>query len=104
MGQAGETTSENGNSLAGPGRRRLGLESHRPGRAWARDLKISPAGPGAGCARRRRLGPARSNLRESAPPAKTVGLKILDFLEFVIKFGNTTKRDISAVFVRNRMS
>ena len=32
-GQAGQTTSEIGNSLAGPGRRFVGLESHRPGRA-----------------------------------------------------------------------
>ena len=47
-GQAGQTTSEIGNALAGPDRRRVGLESHTPGRAWARDLKISPAGPGAG--------------------------------------------------------
>ena len=58
MGQAGQTTSEIGNSLAGPGRRRVGLEFHRPGRAWARDLKISPAGRGAGWARRGRPGPA----------------------------------------------
>ena len=53
-------------------------------------LKISPAGPGAGWARRRRLGPARPPLRELAPPAKTVGFEILDFLEF----DNITKRDI----------
>ena len=39
-------------------------------------LKISPAGPGAGWARRRRLGPARPRLRELAPPAKTVGFEI----------------------------
>ena len=32
-------TSEIGNSLAGPGRRRVGLESHRPGRARARDFE-----------------------------------------------------------------
>ena len=38
-GQAGQTTSEIGNSLAGPGRRRVGLEYHRPGRAWARDFE-----------------------------------------------------------------
>ena len=47
---------------AGPTSR--GLESHRPRRAWARDLKISPAGPGAGWARRGRPGPARPHLRE----------------------------------------
>ena len=76
-GQAGQTTSEIGNSLAGPGRRRVGLESHRPGRAWARDLKISRAGPGAGWAGRGRPGPARSDLRELAPPAKTVGFAII---------------------------
>ena len=51
-GRAAQTTSETGNSRAGPGRRRVGLKSHRPGRAWPRDLKISPlgraqAGPGA---------------------------------------------------------
>ena len=31
--QAGQTNSDIGNSLAGPGRRRVGLGSHRPGRA-----------------------------------------------------------------------
>ena len=42
-------------------------------------LKISPAGPVAGWARRRRLGPARPDLRELSPPAKTVGFEILFF-------------------------
>ena len=67
-------------------------------------LKISPAGPGAGWARRRRLGPARSHLRELAPPAKTVGFEILDFLQFENITKRDIKRDISAVFVRNGMS
>ena len=68
--------------MAGPGRRRVGLEYHRPGRAWARDLKIAPAGPGAGWARRGRPGPARPHLRGLALPAKTVGFETLDFLQF----------------------
>ena len=54
------------------------------------NLKISPAGPGAGWARRRRLGPAPPHLRELAPPAKTVGFEILDFSELE----NVTRRDI----------
>ena len=75
-GQAGQTTREIGNSLAGSGRRRVGLKSHRPSRAWARDLKISRAGPGAGWAGRGRPRPARPHLRELAPPAKNVGFEI----------------------------
>ena len=59
-------------------------------------LKISPAGPGAGWARRRRLGPARPHLRELAPPAKTVGFEILDVLEFENIAKRDIKRDISA--------
>ena len=48
-------------------------------------LKISWTGPGAGWARRRRLGPARPHLRELIdPPAKIVGFEILDFLEMKI--------------------
>ena len=57
-GQAGQTTSEIGNSLAGPGRRRVGLESHRPGRAWARDIENPNRWAGLGQAR-------------SAPPGST---------------------------------
>ena len=64
-------------------------------------LKISPAGPGAGWARCRRLGPARPHLRELAPPAITVGFEILDFLEFEITTKRDLKRDTSALFVRN---
>ena len=82
-GQAGQTTSEIGNSLAGPGRRRVGLESHRPGRAWARDFENITRWAGRGL-QRRRLGPARPHLRELAPPAKTVGFEILDFFNLKI--------------------
>ena len=70
-GQAGQTTSEIGSSLAGPGRRRVGLESHRPGRAWARDLEniTRRAGRGVGQAPSARpgstplprVGPTRKN-------------------------------------------
>ena len=67
-------------------------------------LKISPAGPGAGWARRRRRGPARPHLRVLAPPAKTVGFEIMDFLEFENITKRDIKRDISAIFVRNGMS
>ena len=74
------------------------------GRAWARDLKISPAGPGAGWARRGRPGPARHHLRELAPPAKAIGFEILDFLEIENNAKRDKKRDISAIFVRNGMS
>ena len=105
-------------SRARPCRRPVRLETRWLGRAdvaWDWNLpdlvglglvilEISPAGPGAGWARRRRLGPARPHLRELAPPAKTVGFEMLDFLQF----GNITKRDIkrdiSAIFVRNGMS
>ena len=81
-----------------PGRRPV-LETRWPDRAdvawdWnltdlvglgAVILKISWTGPGAGWARRRRLGPARPHLRELIdPPAKIVGFEILDFLEMKI--------------------
>ena len=67
-------------------------------------LKISPAGPGAGWALRRRLGPARPHLRELAPPAKTVGFEIWVFYSLKISRKRDIKRDISAIFVRNEMS
>ena len=67
-------------------------------------LKIPPAGPGAGWARRRRHGPAPPHLRELAPPAKTVGFEILDFFQFENITKRGIKRDISAIFVRNGMS
>ena len=82
----------------------MGSESHRPRRAWARNLKISPAEPGAGWARRGRPGPARHHLRELAPPAKAIGFEILDFLEIENNAKRDKKRDISAIFVRNGMS
>ena len=63
-GQAGQTTSEIGNSLAGPGRRRVGLESPRPGRAWARDLENVTRWAGRG------LGQAPSALPGSTPPPR----------------------------------
>ena len=91
-----ETIRTNGENIlrisrARPGRRPVRLETRWPGRAdvaWDWNLtdlvglgpvilKISPAGPGAGWARRRRLGPARPHLRELAPPAKTVGFEII---------------------------
>ena len=64
MGQAGQTTSEIGNSLAGPGRRRVGLESHRPGRAWARDFENITRWAGRG------LGQAPSARPGSTPPPR----------------------------------
>ena len=82
----------------------MGLKSHISGRAGARHLKTSPAGPGAGWARRGRPGPARPHLRELAPPAKTVGFEILDFLQFEDITKRDIKRDISTIFVRNGMS
>ena len=93
-----------GNSLAGPGRRRVKLKSHRPDRAWARDLNISPAGPGAGWARRGRRRTARPHLRELAPPAQIVGFEILDFLQVENITKRDTKGDIAAIFLRNEMS
>ena len=105
-------------SRARPGRRPSEIGTRWPGRAdvaWDWNLldlvglglvivKISPAWPGAGWARRRRLGPARPHLRELAPPAKTVGFEILDFLEIENITKRDIKRDISAIFVRNGMS
>ena len=77
---AGDTARRNSenSSRARPGRRPVRLETRWRGRAdvaWDWNLtdlvglgpvilKISPAGPGAGWARRRRLGPARPYLRE----------------------------------------
>ena len=89
-------------SRAGPGRRPARLETRWPGQAdvaWDWNpteqvglgpviLKRSPVGPGASGARRRRLGPARPHLRELAPPARTVGFEILDFLQFYKKSRN----------------
>ena len=105
-------------SRATPGRRPVRLETRWPGRtdvAWDWNLpdlvglglvilKISPAGPGARSARRRRLGPARPHLRELAAPAKTVAFEILDFLQFENITKRDIKRDTSAIFVRNGMS
>ena len=99
-GQAGQTTSEIGNSLAGPGRRRVGLESHRPGRAWARDFENITRWAGRGLGQAPSARPASTPPPRVGPPAKIVGFEILDFLEFE----SITKRDISAIFVRNGMS
>ena len=63
-GQAGQTTSGIGNSLAGPGRRRVGLEYHRPVRAWARDLQKITRWAGRG------LGQAPSARPGSTPPQR----------------------------------
>ena len=71
--RGGDTARRNSENIrisrARPDRRPVRLETRwrgraevawdwnlRPGRAWARELKISPAGPGTGWARRRRLG------------------------------------------------
>ena len=102
-GQAGKTTGEIGNMLSRPGGRHEGVKSHRPGRAWARDLKISPSGPGTGWARRGRPRPTRPHNRKWAPPAKTVGFDMLDCLPF--EYSYVTERDIklgiTAIIVRN---
>ena len=85
-------------SRARPGGRPVRLETRWPGRAdvsWDWDLsdlvglglvilKVSPAGPGASWARRRRLCPARPHLRELAPPAKMLDLKYLIFYNLKI--------------------
>ena len=105
----GDTARRNSDNIlrisrARPGRRPVRLETRWPGRAdvaWDWNLtdlvglgpvilETSPAGPGAGWARPRRLGPARPHLRELAPPAKTVGFETSDYLQFE----NITKRDI----------
>ena len=65
--QAGQTISEIGSSPAGPGRRHVRLEYHRPDRALARDLNISRAGPDAvgppslGPVQSARVGPTRKD-------------------------------------------
>ena len=90
-GDAARRNSENivRISRARPGRRPVRLETRWPDRAdVARDwnltdlvglgpviLKISWTGPGAGWARRRRLGPARHHLRELTHPQKSLNLK-----------------------------
>ena len=81
-GQAGQTTSEIGNSLAGPGRRRVGLESHRPGRAWARDFENITRRAGRGLGQAPLARPGSTPPPRVGPPAKIVGFEILDFLEF----------------------
>ena len=76
-----------------PGRRPVRLETRwrdRADVAWDWNLtdlvglgpvilKKPPAEPGAGWARRRRLGPARPHLRKLAPTAKTGGKQIFIF-------------------------
>ena len=87
--RGGDTARRNSENIrisrARPDRRPVRLETRWRGRAdvaWDWNLtdlvglgpmilKISPAGPVAGLARRRRLGPARPHLRELAPPAKS---------------------------------
>ena len=101
----GRRPVEIGSSLPGPGRRRVGLESHRPGRAWAHDSKVSRAGPWYG------LGRARSARPGSAPPAR-VGpptrtdprIQCIGFFQIENIAKRDLKRDISAIFVRNEMS
>ena len=63
-GQAGQTTSEVGKSLAGPGRRPVGLKFPRPGRAWARDFENITRWAGRG------LGQAPSARPGSTPPPR----------------------------------
>ena len=90
-GDTARTNSENilRISRARPGRRPVRVDTRWWGRAdvaWDWNLtdlvglgpvilKISPAGPGAGWARRRRIGPARPHLRELALPKKPLDLK-----------------------------
>ena len=88
-------------SRARPGRRPVRLETRWPDRAdvaWDWNLtalvglgpvilKISPAGPGAGWARRRRLDPARPHLRELAPLAK-----IVRFVYWILYNSKTTRK------------
>ena len=81
---------------AGPTSRGIGISQTRSG--LGPDLKISPAGPGAGWARRGRPRPARPHLRELTQPAKTVGLEILRSIGF-LQFENITKRDINPLQV-----
>ena len=81
-GQAGQTTSEIGNSLAGQGRRRVGLKSHRPGRAWARDFENITRRAGRGLGQAPLARPGSTPPPRVGPPAKIVGFEILDFLEF----------------------
>ena len=88
-GQAGQTTSEIGNSLAGPGRRRVGLESHRPGWAWARDFENITRWAGRGLGQALSARPGSTPHPRVGPTVKTVGFEIFDFLEFE----NITKRD-----------
>ena len=98
MAQAGQTTSEIEKSMAGPGRRRVGLESHRPGRAWACDFENITGWAG------RRLGQARLARPRSAPLAKTVGFELRDFLQLKNLTKRDIKRDISAILVSYKRS
>ena len=84
-------------SRARPGRRPVRLETRWRGRAdvaWDWNLtdlvglgpvilQIPPAGPGAGWARRRRLGPARPHLPRFGPARKNRWIEILDLLQFL---------------------
>ena len=55
---------EIGNSLEGPGRCRMGFESHGPGRAWAREFENITRWAGGG------LGQAASARPGSTPPPR----------------------------------
>ena len=96
--RGGDTARRNSENIlkisrARPGKRPVRLETRWRGRAdvaWDWNLtdlvglgpvilKKPPAEPGAGWARRRRLGPARPHLRKLAPTAKTGGKQIFIF-------------------------
>ena len=83
----------------------MGLESHSPGRAWARDFENITRWAGRGLGQAPSARPGSTPPPRVGPPAKNVGFEILDFF---LEFGSITKRDIkrdiSAIFVRNGMS
>ena len=76
----------------------MGLESHRPGRAWARDFENITRWAGRGLGQAPSARPASTPPPRAGPPAKIVGFEtMLDFLELE----NITKRDIKrAIFVK----
>ena len=82
----------------------MGLESHRLGRAWARDFENIMDWAGRGLGQVPSARPGSTPPPRVDPPAKIVGFEILDFLEFENITKRDIKRDVSAIFVRNGMS
>ena len=81
-------TREIGYSLVGPGRRRVGLESHRPGRVWTRDFENITRWAGRGLCQAPSAGPGSIPSPKGSPTRKTRWILNTGFFE-VLKYLET---------------